>query len=143
MESPMKRISLLLVPVLVLTVLLPLGSFTLVARARNASQVQATATGRDGSDCDHDGGGNPIDDVCTPTSTPTATATETAFTETPTSTPTDTATPTATGSVTPTATDTPTATGTAGACSEQANFGTVGSGASVEGMGVAAANVNI
>lgn len=124
----MKRISLVLLSVLLLAALVP---FTLVARANNPAQAGATPTGADGNDCDHDNGHDPGDDVCTPT--PTA-----LFSPTPT------ATGTLTETVTPTATGTLTATPTAGACApEEANFTSVPVGSSVTGLGAVAANVNI
>ncbi len=64
----MKHIAHLLLPVLLLTALIPFGSLTLIAEARNV-QAQATATHPDGADCDHDGGHSPGDDLCTPTPT--------------------------------------------------------------------------
>ncbi len=111
----MKRLSLVLLPALILAALLPFGSIVAAARTGNA-QVLATATGSDGADCDHDGGHSPGDDVCTPTPT-----------------------------VTVTPTLTPTATPTTVACppAEHADFNKVPVGSSVQGMGVVAPNVNI
>ncbi len=74
----MKRISLILLPVLLFAALGPFASLAVAARPGSA-QIMATPTAvGDGNDCDHDHGHDPADDVCTATPTPTITPSPTA-----------------------------------------------------------------
>lgn len=127
----MRGIAFVLLPVLLLAALVPFASavpaFAAVRHGvltlgnPSATPTEGTS-GSDGQDCDHDGGHNPSDDICTSTPTPTAT-------DTPTGTSTSTPTETPTGTLTETATPT----NTPSACVPQtADFNSVPLGASVQ-----------
>jgi len=174
----MKLISFFLLPLLVLTILVPIGPFSKngstigdLAFARmlagsGQGQAPLALSGSIGVQCGNGGGAEgcpkthtptptntptstpaaPTDTPTnTPTDTPTVTPTETPCdcpTETPTDTPTSTPTETPTGSPTPTDTPTPTVTACV-AQTETADFSKVGLGASVQGLGVVARDLNI
>jgi Spy/CpxP family protein refolding chaperone len=152
----MKRISFVLLPVLLLVVLAPSAVFGDRASAATSAAITATPTGPEAGDCDHDGGNDPRDDVCTATPTSIVTSTPTSpVTPTPspvvtlTITATSTSTETLTQTATPTGTLTPTA--TQPACvpqTEKANYAGLNEGESVlgvdaQGIGKVAPHLNI